>query len=377
MESADVTPANTWQKMEPIWVTAAKKNLTTLVQYMPGSNVAIGGYLPTYYNKTFEKSFRYKQRIDAVLARIDVDPDQAARPDLIMIHFSLTETSRQYGPYSIETVEQVRKIDLAIGYLINALETRKITQYIDIALMSVTGMGDLTGGVFYLEDIYARGYGNTSSPFLDNDNNHMHIMDLIVIGNRGTVLDIYPRNYDSDHELANEYIDHVYSMIVAGRNDDKYNHFAIYTKDTIPSSYHYKLDSSTFTKDYTPEILIVVDEPYMITTKDKADYGQQGEDGYWSQQKNGTMTGLFVANGPHFRSDGTNGPTLNVLDMHQLMTTVLSIPASYKNKGDMRRASYVLDPYFLESLNGTAPPIRIPSPPSSTTAPTTTTDPHH
>jgi hypothetical protein len=373
METADATPASVWQKMEPIWVTLAKKNRTTLVQYVPGSNAEIGGYKPTYYNKTFDKGYSFKERINDALAIID-GPEKN-RPEFLMLHTSVSNVARQYGPFGKDTIEVVRKVDLAIGYLVDELEKRNIAQYIDIAVVSVTGTSQIKDdGVLYLEDIYAAGLGRqpngtlNPSPFYFEDGESMFITDYMKINNRGVVLDLYPTEYDDEADKRNM-IDFAIKMLEKAKEvDAKFDHFSIYYKDNLPSEWNYKLDADKFENDYTPYIIIVADQNYMITTKDKAYYGQQGDDGYYTDGKNATFNGVFVANGPHFRSDASNAPTgVNVVDMHELFTTILSTPASNYNKGKGMRASYVLDPLFVQALNGTSPPV-----PPTTKAPDTT-----
>jgi predicted AlkP superfamily pyrophosphatase or phosphodiesterase len=369
MESADRSSESLFQNMEPIWVTLEKHNYKTVVQYMPGSNVKINGTSPTHYESTFLPNSveNYRPRLDTVISLIDAEKVED-RPYFALLYFSLEDYARQYGPFSVQMRERIENFDIALGYFLDALEERNITQYIDIVVASVTGMAQISAkSVIYLEDIYAAGVDPSQSPFLNpNTGNKMGIMEMIFVSNHGTVLDLNPQIYNQNETLAQEYIDYVYVALVNGKNNPNFNHFEIYKKAEIPSEYHYQLNTTYFPDDYTPKILITAHEGWMITTRDKAYYGQAGDDGYHNQTQTGPLSGFFVANGPHFKSDGSLQPTVSVLDMYQLMTTIFNVSSSSYNKGDVRNVSYLFDPEFLSLLNSTAPPQPTPSPPQPT-----------
>ena len=66
---------------EPIWVTAENQNVTSASYFWVGSEAAVNGVSPTYWKK-YDHSFHFEQRIDSVIAWLQLPEKE--RPHLIL-----------------------------------------------------------------------------------------------------------------------------------------------------------------------------------------------------------------------------------------------------------------------------------------------------
>ena len=96
---------------EPIWLTARRQGVKVGVVYWPGSDVAIRGQYPDYYQDYAKKPLlTFEQRFDEA-ERLLTLPD-SLRPQLIMVYFEEPDYSGHvYGPASHETRRAVEELD--------------------------------------------------------------------------------------------------------------------------------------------------------------------------------------------------------------------------------------------------------------------------
>lgn len=96
---------------EPIWLTARRQAVKVGVVYWPGSDVAIRGQYPDYYQDYAKKPLlTFEQRFDEA-ERLLTLPD-SLRPQLVMVYFEEPDYSGHvYGPASHETRRAVEELD--------------------------------------------------------------------------------------------------------------------------------------------------------------------------------------------------------------------------------------------------------------------------
>lgn len=96
---------------EPIWLTARRQGVKVGVVYWPGSDVAIRGQYPDYYQDYAKKPLlTFEQRFDEA-ERLLTLPD-SLRPQLVMVYFEEPDYSGHvYGPASHETRRAVEELD--------------------------------------------------------------------------------------------------------------------------------------------------------------------------------------------------------------------------------------------------------------------------
>ena len=87
-----------WDEGTPIWVTADQHGLRTATMFWPGSEAEIHGHRPDYW-QPFDDSVTADQRVDQVLAWLDLPPDR--RPRFLTLYFDAVDhAGHKYGPGS-------------------------------------------------------------------------------------------------------------------------------------------------------------------------------------------------------------------------------------------------------------------------------------
>lgn len=98
-----------WNEATPIWVTADQHGLRTATMFWPGSEAEIHGYRPDYW-KPFKDSLTADQRVDQVLAWLDLPP--ATRPRFLTLYFDAVDhAGHKYGPESPQEDAALRATD--------------------------------------------------------------------------------------------------------------------------------------------------------------------------------------------------------------------------------------------------------------------------
>jgi alkaline phosphatase D len=127
---------------EPIWVTAEKQGLTSASFYWVGSEAPVKGIQPTYW-KPYQHDFPYAQRIDTVIAWLNLPESQ--RPRLIMLYFDEPDgVGHAFGPNAPETFAVLRQMDSLIGQLYARLQVLPIFDKINLIVTSDHGMGPIS-----------------------------------------------------------------------------------------------------------------------------------------------------------------------------------------------------------------------------------------
>src|SRR5712671_309982 len=127
-----------WDQAEPIWVTAQKQGLRTASVYWPGTQAAIHGVLPTYW-QLFDASVPPDARVEQVLAWLDLPTDQ--RPTFVSLYFEQADVAgHTYGPDSLQVEEALVTIDAALGRLVAGLRERNQFDRANLIILSDHGM---------------------------------------------------------------------------------------------------------------------------------------------------------------------------------------------------------------------------------------------
>lgn len=133
-----------WWEGEPIWVTAEKQKVKTATMFWVGSSAEIAGYRPTYW-LPYNQSLTKEKRVEQVLKWLDLPQDQ--RPQLITLYFEDADSAgHQYGPDSPKINEAIRRLDKAIGQLMEGLKARDLEKDTYVILLSDHGMARVERG---------------------------------------------------------------------------------------------------------------------------------------------------------------------------------------------------------------------------------------
>ena len=140
-DDASTADARWWNEAEPLWVTAEKAGLPTATFFWPGSSAAIREVRPRRW-QTFDDAVPIDTRVDTVLGWY-AEP-VATRPRLATLYFEhLDEAAHSHGPRSTEAREAARRIDTAIGRLVDTLRARGALDDVHIVIVSDHGMAEV------------------------------------------------------------------------------------------------------------------------------------------------------------------------------------------------------------------------------------------
>ena len=120
-------------------VTAQRQGRTAAPFFWPGSEAPIGGRHAAHW-QTYDGSVPHEERVDRVLALLDLPP--AERPAFATVYFSdVDDAAHRYGPEDLEQVDAaVRRVDAALGRLIDGLEARGLWGRVHLLVVSDHGM---------------------------------------------------------------------------------------------------------------------------------------------------------------------------------------------------------------------------------------------
>ena len=129
---------------EPIWVTAEKQGRTTASVYWVGSDIPIGGTLPTYWRYWYDTPrLDFSERVQETL-RLAALPARE-RPSLILTYFDEPDmTGHEFGPASIETGLVVAYLDSLMGVLYTGLRALPGGDRINLIVTADHGMTDVS-----------------------------------------------------------------------------------------------------------------------------------------------------------------------------------------------------------------------------------------
>ncbi|MDO4159789.1 MAG: ectonucleotide pyrophosphatase/phosphodiesterase [Prevotellaceae bacterium] len=125
---------------EPIWITAKNQGKKTGVVYWPGSDVAIKGTYPDYYNDYNKRPLlTYPARIAEIERLLKLPEDE--RPDLVMAYFDEPDHSgHSFGPEAKETRKSAETMDCLLEQLYNDLRKLPYGNDINFIVTSDHGM---------------------------------------------------------------------------------------------------------------------------------------------------------------------------------------------------------------------------------------------
>ncbi|GJQ21764.1 MAG: alkaline phosphatase family protein [Bacteroidia bacterium] len=279
----EVTNARWWGG-EPIWVTAEKQGLKTAPFFWPGSEAPIGGKRPTYWLR-YDGSMSYMARVRKVLAWMSEPPDR--RPSLITLYFEgVDHAGHEYGPSFAAVDTAVRKVDGALGTLLEGLDIKNQLDRTNIIVVSDHGMAATEKDKTIWLDEYIG-------------------LDSVRTVDWGPIVSVW---VDSGH------VQPVFQALSGA-----HPHMKVYRKADLPDRWYYRDHRRV------APITLVADDGWMIASKrfnpwQRSDHG--GNHGY--DNANPSMRALFLARGPSFRR-GVVLPPFQVVHVYSLLAHLLGV----------------------------------------------------
>lgn len=306
----------------PIWVAnellsekaTGEKRYSGSMMY-PGSSTPYDGVLPTHL-KDFDMIRNWTANIETV---IDWLTDPVKPVNFVTMYFDDPDTTAHtHGPWGQPTLDALRRIDSAAGYLVKRLRDVQLDQKTNIIFVSDHGMAEVDKVLYLSDNMDTSGfemYG--ASP------------DWSVF--------VKPERRHQKKKIFQELL-----------SASKKNHYRIYRREDIPVDYHYSK---------TPRIgdfFMIVNEKHDLykerPTKPKVLPKVWGNHGWHPKLRD--MRPLFMAMGPSFRRDYHHDEPFPNIDLFPLMVFLLGLPSeSLPNNGSLSRIIDVIDIGHFEDTN--------------------------
>ncbi|XP_068241456.1 bis(5'-adenosyl)-triphosphatase enpp4-like isoform X1 [Palaemon carinicauda] len=274
------------------------------------------GCSATYHgrNLTFYDPYKPKKDLKESISLAFQWFNNAETPaNLVFLYHEQPDASgHAYGPESPKILEELLKIDRAIGFLFQLVTLNNLQEHLDIIILSDHGMSSIPEA--NIIDL---------STIVDSS--------LYTFTGNSPVLNVWP---DNEHQID------VYLKLVDG--EKKYN-YSVFRKEAIPEEWHYKKNNRV------SPILLIADEGYVFQDfHDVIDYYKNGnwpdltdvhgDHGYPAYVH--SMEPIFVALGPSFKRRFQAPPFSNV-DVYPLLCHLLSISPGPTN-GTLENISAIL-----------------------------------
>ncbi len=265
---------------EPIWVTAEKQGVISGSYFWVGSETPVQGIRPAYWKK-YDHDFPFEQRIDSVIAWLQLPEKQ--RPHLILWYMHEPDAiGHHYGPESKEVMQSVVYLDSLVGVFIKKLNKLSIADEVNIIVTSDHGMGPV-----YPDSVIIL------SEYLDEN-----WFDEIQGYDPNYVLDAKQENYNEAWSVLKN-IPHISAW--------EHNH--------VPERLHYGNNPRTL------DFIVVADSAWSVRW-DPGSYTSYGAHGF--DNDNTDMHAIFYAMGPAFKKEYTHN-TFNNIDLYPLIAHILDL----------------------------------------------------
>jgi predicted AlkP superfamily pyrophosphatase or phosphodiesterase len=276
----------TWYGGEPIWVTGESQGMVTACFFWPGSEAAIKGVRPTFWNK-YDGTVSNARRVETVLDWLRRPDTQ--RPHLITLYFSDIDSASHRGPLDGPDVEKaVMAMDAVLGTLLDGIDALPNRDRVIVLLTSDHGMANTSA----TQTVQLSSLVDTSNirPSFSGAVTGLH-----VSGGRDS------------------------AQRVRDRLNAKLTHGRAYLRPELPDRYHLR---------ETPragDVIVVMDEGWTMATSIinrgliQNAWGEHG----WAPEV-ASMRGIFLIAGPGIRK-GVTIPEVENVDVYPLMTELLGL----------------------------------------------------
>nr|KAG5701616.1 hypothetical protein BaRGS_019305 [Batillaria attramentaria] len=285
-------------------------SIATATYYWPGSEAEIRGHRPTIW-RPYDESVAFPARVDTALSWFK---DNGT--DFVALYFHEPDkTGHIWGPDSEQVENKVQEMDGILGLILDGLETRGLSDVVNIIVTSDHGMAkiDLTNKVTWILITFPLSM----------------ITRVVDSGLLTAILPAVGREHELVEKLKN------------------ISHVTVYRKEEIPEHFHYKDNPRVM------PILVLADEGWTLSTNVTADQksNQKGNHGYSNQLM--SMHPIFFARGPNFRK-GKKLTSINQVDIYPLICELLGIQAAPSN-GSLDNTKE----FLIESVTGSATVVKM------------------
>ena len=275
-----------WYGGEPIWVTAERHGMVAACFFWPGSEAAVKGIRPTFWNK-YDGTIPNARRVATVLDWLRLPAER--RPHVITLYFSDVDSISHRVPLDSPEIEKtVAGIDATLGALLDGIDALPDRDRVILLLTSDHGMTNTSA-----EQTVQLG------SLVDTTN--------IRTGYSGPVTGLHVSGPPGS---ARRLRDQLNAKLTRGR---------AYLRQDLPERYHFR---------DTPrggDVVVVMDEGWMMATSIitrgliQRSWGEHG----WPPDV-ASMRAIFLIAGPGIRR-GATIPEVENVDVYPLMTELLGL----------------------------------------------------
>ncbi len=145
-----------WIEAEPLWVAAERQGVRSASFFWVGSETPWQGVAPTYREAPFDGSVPESEKVDKILAWLDLPAAERPRLVLSWWHGADAEGHR-HGPDSAEVRAAMTRQDGELGRLLAGLDARAAWATTTLVLVSDHGMTELSDSVDPMDALEAAG----------------------------------------------------------------------------------------------------------------------------------------------------------------------------------------------------------------------------
>uniref|UniRef100_A0A7E4ZZ53 NUC domain-containing protein n=1 Tax=Panagrellus redivivus TaxID=6233 RepID=A0A7E4ZZ53_PANRE len=275
---------------EPIWSQAVRSGKKMFCLFWPGCSFNITGHNPTK-DFPYNRSLAYSQRVDMVIDWLKLP--KIERPDLIMAYFDQPDYVGHFHKTDDEVNVELQYIETVLSYFFARLHTSKLTDCVNIVILSDHGMQFLHKKVFVDRTVDING---------------------MIVAN-GVIGRIHMANSTIP-------VDTVMEKFTCP-NDKTYR---VFQRQSVPKRYHYAR---------TPRVGDLIFDGRPGTTfypTQKADYGVTSDHGYDYLEP--AMHAIMFAHGPNIAAGVVVPPFQNV-EYFNFFVELLRLPHEVPNNGTL------------------------------------------
>ncbi len=255
-----------WYGGTPLWVLAEQQGIKTASYFWLGSEAAIQGVRPTYY-EVFDGSVPYAERVDGVVDWFTLE--KSKRPRFVTLYLPAADQSgHKYGPESEQMEATVKNLDDTISYLMDKLNSIELN--INVFIVSDHGMIEI-----------------------DQDNK----VDLPVSYDEFNA--VLARSFAFLYHNDQVMLDQAYEIL---KSQETEKHYKVYWRGETPTHLNFRKNARA------GEIIVIMDAPYIINDSRTPNIGEHGYDPSVTPE----MGAIFYAWGPQIKIGMTIAPFENV-----------------------------------------------------------------
>lgn len=278
----------TWYGGEPIWVTAERNGVRTGAYFWTGSEAAIAGIRPSYY-ETYDGKVPNAARVNGVISWLRKPAGE--RPHLVLLYFSdVDDTTHRYGPDAPQTAVAVASVDRALRQLMDSISALPFADSVNLVLVSDHGMAKVRADKpMAVSDMLASAGVDTT---------HMEVSD------NGPTLSLWFGADSARMRAAHAALDRMLP------------HAHAYFRSETPAAWHMRANLRA------GDLLIVADEGFILQRRASDKPSPAGVHGYDPSLPD--MQAIFIAAGPNIRPLGVLAPFENV-DVYPFLASLLRL----------------------------------------------------